>query len=78
MLVEDAGSPLLVTKGAFDTVLGVGATAEVGDRTMPIDQVRAGLGRSFAELGTDGYRVLLLASRSLDRTRGPARRTRRR
>lgn len=69
MLVEDGGgSPLLFTKGAFDTVLGVCATAEMGGRTMPIDQVRAGLKRSFAELSADGYRVLALASRSLDRT----------
>jgi len=74
VLVEDDGAPLLVTKGAFDSVVGVCALADLGGRTVPIGQVRAGLERSFADLSADGYRVLALASRPLDRARlaGPA------
>jgi len=68
VLVDDHGSPLLVTKGAFDKVLEVCATAEVDGRTVPLGQVRAGLERSLATLSADGYRVLALASRPLDRT----------
>jgi Mg2+-importing ATPase len=67
VLVDDHGSPLLVTKGAFDKVLEVCATAEVDGRTVPLGQVRAGLERSLATLSADGYRVLALASRPLDR-----------
>jgi magnesium-transporting ATPase (P-type) len=68
VLVDDHGSPLLVTKGAFDKVLEVCITAEVDGRTVALEQVRAGLERSLATLSADGYRVLALASRPLDRT----------
>src|SRR5215218_7015364 len=40
VLVDDRGSPLLVTKGVFDKVLEVCATAEVDGRTVPLGQVR--------------------------------------
>jgi Mg2+-importing ATPase len=63
VLVAADGAPLLVTKGAFDKVLGVCATAEVDGRTVPFAQLRAQVERQFAELSGDGYRVLALASR---------------
>jgi P-type Mg2+ transporter len=65
------GAPLLVTKGAFDKVLEVCATAEVDGRTVPLDQARADLERRFAALSGAGYRVLALASRPLAGS-GPA------
>ena len=74
VLVRDNGAPLLVTKGAFDKVLEVCATAEVDGRSTPLGQVRAQLERRFAQLSGDGYRVLALASRPLatDRLNGAA------
>jgi Mg2+-importing ATPase len=68
VLVGDHGAPLLVTKGAFDKVLGVCATAEVDGRTVPLAQVRDELERRFDELSGGGYRVLALASRPLATT----------
>jgi P-type Mg2+ transporter len=65
VLVRGDGAPLLVTKGAFDKVLEVCATAEADGRTVPLGQVRAELERRFAQLSGDGYRVLALASRPL-------------
>jgi Mg2+-importing ATPase len=65
VLVGDHGTPLLVTKGAFDKVLEVCASAEVDGRTVPLSQAKAGLEQRFAELSGDGYRVLALASRPL-------------
>jgi len=69
VLVADDGGSLMVTKGAFGKVLEVCASADVDGRTVPISQALAGLQRRFAKLSGDGYRVLALASRSLDRTR---------
>jgi Mg2+-importing ATPase len=68
VLVSGHGAPLLVTKGAFDKVLGVCATAEVDGRTVPLAQVQDELERRFAELSGGGYRVLALASRPLATT----------
>ncbi|HEX8930802.1 MAG TPA: HAD-IC family P-type ATPase, partial [Actinomycetota bacterium] len=68
VLVGGPGGPLLVTKGAFDKVLEVCATADVDGRSVPLAQVREELERRFAELSGDGYRVLALASRPLATT----------
>jgi Mg2+-importing ATPase len=69
VLVDNHGSPLLVTKGAFDKVLEVCATAEVDGQPVPLGHARAGLQQRFAKLSGEGYRVLALASRPLARTR---------
>ncbi|HEX8131845.1 MAG TPA: magnesium-translocating P-type ATPase [Actinomycetes bacterium] len=68
VLVGGHGAPLLVTKGAFDKVLGVCTTAEVDGRTVPLAQVRDELERRFTELSGGGYRVLALATRPLATT----------
>jgi P-type Mg2+ transporter len=68
VLVGGHGAPLLVTKGAFDKVLGVCATAEVDGRTVPIAEIRDELERRFTELSGGGYRVIALASRPLATT----------
>jgi len=65
VLVDDPEASLLVTKGAFDKVLEVCATAIEG-RTLPLDEARAGLEHRFAVLSAGGYRVLALATRSLE------------
>jgi Mg2+-importing ATPase len=65
VLVRDYGSSLLITKGAFDSVVGVCSTAEIGDRIMPLDEARNGLEARFAEMSADGFRVLALATRPL-------------
>jgi Mg2+-importing ATPase len=68
VLVDDHGTPLLITKGAFDKVLQVCASAEVDGQTVPLGQAKVGLEQRFAKLSTEGYRVLALATRPLART----------
>ena len=58
----DAG-PLIVTKGALDSVLAVCATAETSLGTVPIETVAAALHERFAALSNDGFRVLGLATK---------------
>ncbi len=65
VLVEDHGAALLVTKGAFSKVLEVCAAADIGGRTVPLEEARADLEDRFAALSAEGYRVLALATRSL-------------
>ncbi|MCA0217569.1 MAG: magnesium-translocating P-type ATPase [Actinobacteria bacterium] len=57
--------PLLITKGALDSVLAVCATAVTADGTVPLSTVAAGLQERFAELSNGGYRVLGLATRAM-------------
>lgn len=58
-----AGAPgVLVCKGAFDSVVGCCTTARVGDRNVPVDEVRDELQHRFEELSADGYRVLGIAT----------------
>jgi Mg2+-importing ATPase len=68
VLVQDRGGALLITKGAVESVLEVCATARIGDRTVPLDEVRAGIVRLFVALSADGFRVLGLSTRPLGET----------
>jgi Mg2+-importing ATPase len=65
VLVRDRDASLLITKGAVDNVLEVCATARIGDRTVPLDEVRAEIHRLFVALSADGFRVLGLSTRPL-------------
>ncbi len=62
VLVDGHGTPLLVTKGAFDQVLAVCTSADIDGQTVPLSEARAGLQQRFATLSGDGYRVLAIAS----------------
>ena len=68
VLVDGHGTPLLVTKGAFDQVLAVCTSADIDGQTVPLSEARAGLQQRFATLSGDGYRVLAIASRPLATT----------
>jgi Mg2+-importing ATPase len=58
---------LMVTKGAFASILDVCATVEgAGGKTAPLKQVRSELERRFSELSRMGFRVLGVAARTLD------------
>lgn len=65
LLVEAEGTRLLITKGAFSSVLDVCASARTGQGTVPIDQVRDQVRRRFAERSAAGDRVLGLAVREM-------------
>ncbi|MFF5211115.1 magnesium-translocating P-type ATPase [Streptosporangium sp. NPDC000396] len=65
VLVDEAGMPTLVTKGALAGIMQVCATARAGGRIVPLESVRAAVQRRFAELSSGGYRVLGLATAAL-------------
>lgn len=67
VLAQDGkGAPLLVSKGALDSVLEVCTTAKNSDgSTVPIDSVRSAVNSLFADLSDGGYRVLGVATREL-------------
>ncbi|GAB1692642.1 magnesium-translocating P-type ATPase [Krasilnikovia sp. M28-CT-15] len=65
VLTVDAGTPVLITKGAVDTVLDVCGTARVGTETHPLASVRAEIQRRFEQLSTAGYRVIAVATRAM-------------
>lgn len=64
VLVNDDG-PVLITKGAFESVLEVCTTGRNGSEIAAIDSMRDGLKRQFAELSAKGNRVLAVATRRL-------------
>lgn len=60
--------PLLITKGALDSVLSVCTQARVDDRLQPLDEpVRASIAAQYATWSKQGYRVLGLAVREVPR-----------
>lgn len=65
VLVADADTPLLVTKGALATVLAICTDAEVGGRSVPLGEAREDVERRFEEYSARGLRVLGLATRAM-------------
>jgi len=64
VVVEDGEGPLLITKGAPESVLPVCATLEVAGRSSPLDQrEQAEVAALFRRLSREGYRVLAVAYR---------------
>ncbi len=67
ILVAREGRGLLITKGAFVSILGICSSAEdASGAAHPIDEVRAAAQRRYAELSDQGLRVLGVAYRQLD------------
>lgn len=64
VLVDDAG-PVMITKGAFESILGVCTMGRNGEVVVPIDSMRNDLAKQFADLSAKGNRVLAIATRSL-------------
>jgi Mg2+-importing ATPase len=70
VLIDDGTRRLLVVKGAPEDIVSISTDAEMADGTrVPLDgSLRRNLIRRFEVLGEEGYRVLAVASRILDRT----------
>jgi Mg2+-importing ATPase len=70
VLVRRNGRRLLIVKGAFVNVLAICVDAETADRKrIPIDAVRTQVQQRFEELGKQGYRVIAVAFREVERDR---------
>lgn len=65
VLVNDAGTPVLVTKGAFSSVVGICEQAWSGGVAVDIATVRTGLEQRFEEMSSQGLRVLGIATRDM-------------
>lgn len=68
ILVSDAGTAVLIAKGAFEQVLAVCSRAQVRSVDVPIEQARPFVTRHFADLVSRGFRVLAVAVRSMPGT----------
>src|SRR5205085_848352 len=67
ILVEDGSQRVMITKGALANVLEVCTSVALPDGTVaPIATQRAQIEAHFADLSAEGFRVLGIASRSID------------
>jgi Mg2+-importing ATPase len=69
VLARRGEQTVLVTKGAFDSVLGVCTQARVDRRDVPVAQVVSQVRQVQESLGRDGFRVLAVAVRELPAAR---------
>jgi Mg2+-importing ATPase len=61
------GTHLMITKGAFDTVLGACGTVERDGVAQPLDDAtRSSLAGMYRAMGEAGYRVIALARREVE------------
>lgn len=65
VLVDDGGSTVLISKGAFTSMLGICSHVAMGEHLVDIEHVREDLGRQFSELSSKGLRVLGVATREM-------------
>jgi Mg2+-importing ATPase len=65
VLVDEPSGPILITKGALDSVLSVCTTASLAGDIAPIEQVRSEVRQQFERRSADGYRVIAVAERRL-------------
>jgi P-type Mg2+ transporter len=69
ILVDDAGTNEMITKGALDPVLAVCTQAELANGEIaPLDSQKQQIQAAFEKLSANGYRVLGVASRKLPPT----------
>lgn len=73
ILIDNGTQRLLVVKGAPEDIIGLSTEYEIDGERHPIGEAeRGGLLQQFEQLGEEGYRVLAVAHRTLDRTHDSA------
>ena len=69
---DAAGARTLITKGALDNVLGMCASVQGADGVQPLDAAaRLDIERLYSDWSDKGFRVLGVATRSVDEQPGP-------
>ncbi len=66
VVVRKDDDPILITKGAPESVISRCEYAEISRKNEPIDSVLQSINAKFSDLSKQGYRVLALAYRSVD------------
>ena len=70
VLVDDGDGEVLVTKGAFASILAVSSHIRVGDVVVPLDEDhRSEVQAAFEKLSGEGLRVLAIATRAMPAAR---------
>jgi P-type Mg2+ transporter len=65
--VNAQGQRTLITKGALENILKICSAVQAGDKSHPIDDTsRAGIEQRYSDWSEKGFRVLGVATRSLD------------
>ena len=71
IVAQGEGGPLLITKGAPESILEICTTYEVDGVQRPLDEAqRSHCTKAYRDLSAQGLRVLAVASRPADRTEG--------
>ncbi len=68
VLVDMDGGPLLISKGAVDSILPVCTSVERGEAVAPLEGERAQVRARFEQLSQQGYRVLAVAVKPMPAT----------
>jgi len=63
-------SPMMITKGAFESILEICTMIRQEDELLPIESFRGDIKERFADLSAKGNRVLAVATRSLPTANG--------
>jgi Mg2+-importing ATPase len=66
VIVKD-GIPLMITKGAIESLLKVSKKIKIGEKIVPISGYREKIRSLYNELGTKGYRVIGLSVKKIER-----------
>jgi Mg2+-importing ATPase len=65
--VDPQGARTLITKGALDNVLNICDSVQTGDGVLPLDATRrAGIEQQYSEWSAKGFRVLGVATKSVN------------
>ncbi|HEY5259242.1 MAG TPA: HAD-IC family P-type ATPase, partial [Rhabdochlamydiaceae bacterium] len=66
ILVRKTGDSILITKGAFASVLADCTQVEIGGAVQPIEGQKQKLQELFEKYGNEGFRLIAVACRNLD------------
>ena len=68
VVVRENDQDCMITKGAFENILSICTQAQVGDKTVPIqDAIKTGIHQRYQDWSEQGFRVLGVAIKPVER-----------
>lgn len=64
-IVQKNGSPVLICKGSFDSIMSASSTVDIAGKVFPLAAKKFDLEHTFSGLGNSGYRVIAIASKAI-------------